>query len=162
MTHDLQKMCLKQNKSDYIEFAHFNIAGKLYVCFVSSTWQALYLNVFKPGSVNNQYLVVILSIYTSLDVDVMQWWFIIQNTNIARMYPSAINYNQQILLMGGCDHDTSFSSVEMLNLSDEKPKWDSSLPSMKEKRHSFASALLNGKILWRHSSENATLNRVSF
>ncbi|XP_076811828.1 uncharacterized protein LOC143458838 isoform X1 [Clavelina lepadiformis] len=73
-------------------------------------------------------------------------WIDLPDTNIARMYPSAVKYNQQILLMGGCDHDTSFNSVEMLNLSDEKPMWDSNLPSMGEKRHSFASALLNGLV----------------
>ncbi|CAK8685803.1 unnamed protein product [Clavelina lepadiformis] len=73
-------------------------------------------------------------------------WSDMPDTNIARMYPSAVNYNQQILLMGGCVHDTSFNSVEMLNLSDEKPMWDSNLPSMGEKRYRFASALLNGLV----------------
>ncbi|XP_076813357.1 kelch-like protein 12 [Clavelina lepadiformis] len=73
-------------------------------------------------------------------------WSNIPNTNIARMFPSAINYNQQILLMGGAKRYTStcYNSVEMLDLNDENPKWDNNLPSMGEERFGFASALLNG------------------
>ena len=40
-----------------------------------------------------------------------------------------------------------YNSVEMLDLNDENPKWDSNLPSMGEKRYAFASALLDGKLL---------------
>ena len=39
------------------------------------------------------------------------------------------------------------NSVEVLDLNDENPKWDSNLPSMGENRCQFASALLNGKLL---------------
>ncbi|CAK8688199.1 unnamed protein product [Clavelina lepadiformis] len=69
-------------------------------------------------------------------------------TNIARRYPSALNYNQQILLMGGMQglSGTNYNTVEMLDLNDENPKWDSNLPSMGEKRCTFASALLNGLV----------------
>ncbi|CAK8688213.1 unnamed protein product [Clavelina lepadiformis] len=70
------------------------------------------------------------------------------NTNIARRYPSAVNYNQQILLMGGMQGWVGpyYNSVEMLDLNDENPKWDSNLPSMGEKRYAFASTLLNGLV----------------
>ncbi|CAK8688087.1 unnamed protein product [Clavelina lepadiformis] len=50
-------------------------------------------------------------------------WNDMPDTNIARMFPSA-----------------------MLDLNDENPKWDSNLPSMGEKRHYFASALLDGLV----------------
>ena len=40
-----------------------------------------------------------------------------------------------------------YNSVEMLDLNDENPKWDSNLPSMGEKQGAFASALLDGKLL---------------
>ncbi|XP_076815126.1 kelch-like protein 12 [Clavelina lepadiformis] len=76
-------------------------------------------------------------------------WNDMPNTNIDRMYPSAVNYNQQILLMAGGRQrfsSTYYNSVEMLNLNDENPKWDSNLPSMVEKRWSFASALLDGLV----------------
>ncbi|CAK8688353.1 unnamed protein product [Clavelina lepadiformis] len=39
-----------------------------------------------------------------------------------------------------------YNSVEMLDLNDENPKWDSNLPSMGEKRYIFASTLLNGLV----------------
>ncbi|CAK8689877.1 unnamed protein product [Clavelina lepadiformis] len=71
------------------------------------------------------------------------------DTNIARRYPSAVNYNQQILLMGGSGkgrYGHCYNSVVMLDLNDENPKWDSNLPSMREKRHVFASTLLNGLV----------------
>ncbi|CAK8689871.1 unnamed protein product [Clavelina lepadiformis] len=68
------------------------------------------------------------------------------DTNIVRRYPSAVNYNQQILLMGGRQGSTYYNSVDMLNLNDENPKWDSNLPSMGEKRCGFASTLLNGLV----------------
>ncbi|CAK8688300.1 unnamed protein product [Clavelina lepadiformis] len=73
----------------------------------------------------------------------------VQDTNIARERPSAVNYNQQILLMGGyeCGSFNALNSAEMLDLNDENPKWDSNLPSMGEKRYGFASALLDGKLL---------------
>ncbi|CAK8685777.1 unnamed protein product [Clavelina lepadiformis] len=74
-------------------------------------------------------------------------WSNMPDTNIARRWPSAVNYNQQILLMGGSDDDEDLNSVEMLDLNDENPKWDSNLPSMGEKRYAFASALLDGKLL---------------
>ncbi|XP_076814328.1 kelch-like protein 12 isoform X2 [Clavelina lepadiformis] len=75
-------------------------------------------------------------------------WNDMPDTNIARGWPSAVNYNQQILLMGGAEGYTStcYKSVEMLDLNDENPKWDSSLSSMGEKRYRFASALLNGLV----------------
>ncbi|CAK8688342.1 unnamed protein product [Clavelina lepadiformis] len=75
-------------------------------------------------------------------------WSDMPDTNIARRYPSAVNYNQEILLMGGRQgySSTYYNSVEMLDLNDENPKWDSSLPSMGEKRYTFASALLNGLV----------------
>ena len=53
--------------------------------------------------------------------------------------------------MGGSKFDDDdynyLNSVEMLDLNAENPKWDSNLPSMREKRCVFASALLNGKLL---------------
>ncbi|CAK8688146.1 unnamed protein product [Clavelina lepadiformis] len=70
-------------------------------------------------------------------------WSDMLNTNIARRWPSAVNYNQQILLMGGGGGGAYYNSVEMLDLNDENPKWDSNLPSMIEKRLAFASSLLN-------------------
>ncbi|CAK8685808.1 unnamed protein product [Clavelina lepadiformis] len=74
-------------------------------------------------------------------------WSNMPNTNIARRSPSAVNYNQQILLMGGAEGlSTYYNSVEMLDLNDENPKWDSNLPSMGEKRYAFASALLDGLV----------------
>ncbi|XP_076811679.1 kelch-like protein 12 [Clavelina lepadiformis] len=75
-------------------------------------------------------------------------WSNMPDTNIARRYPSAVNYNQQILLMGGRKGlvGPRYNSVEMLDLNDENPKWDSNLPSMIEKRHALASALLNGLV----------------
>ncbi|CAK8689880.1 unnamed protein product [Clavelina lepadiformis] len=75
-------------------------------------------------------------------------WSNIPDTNIARTWPSAVNYNQQILLMGGAEelNGPYYNSVEMLDLNDENPKWDSNLPSMGEKRYAFASALLNGLV----------------
>ncbi|XP_076811847.1 kelch-like protein 12 [Clavelina lepadiformis] len=71
-------------------------------------------------------------------------WSNMPDTNIARGFPSAVNYNQQILLMGGSKGSTYYNSVEMLDLNDENPKWDSNLPSMIEKRYTFASSLLDG------------------
>ncbi|CAK8685799.1 unnamed protein product [Clavelina lepadiformis] len=62
------------------------------------------------------------------------------------MHPSAVNYNQQILLLGGTDGCNCFNSVEMLDLNYKNPKWDSNLPSMGEKRWAFASTLLNGLV----------------
>ncbi|CAK8685736.1 unnamed protein product [Clavelina lepadiformis] len=73
-------------------------------------------------------------------------WSNMTDTNIARRWPSAVNYNQQILLMGGSKGRTYYNSVEMLDLNDENPKWDSNLPSMGEKRGLFASALLDGLV----------------
>ncbi|CAK8685813.1 unnamed protein product [Clavelina lepadiformis] len=73
-------------------------------------------------------------------------WSNMPNINIARMWPSAVNYNQQILLLGGKQGSTYYNSVEMLDLNDENPKWDSNLPSMGEKRYRFASALLDGLV----------------
>ncbi|CAK8688373.1 unnamed protein product [Clavelina lepadiformis] len=75
-------------------------------------------------------------------------WNDMPDTNIARKCPSAVNYNQQILLMGGAKQPTGtrYNSVEMLDLNDENPKWDSNLPSMGEKRYGTASALLNGLV----------------
>ncbi|CAK8685784.1 unnamed protein product [Clavelina lepadiformis] len=75
-------------------------------------------------------------------------WNNMPDTNLARGMPSAVNYNQQILLMGGAEglSGTYYNSVEMLDLNDENPKWDSNLPSMGEKRGLFASALLNGLV----------------
>ncbi|CAK8689907.1 unnamed protein product [Clavelina lepadiformis] len=73
-------------------------------------------------------------------------WSKMPDTNIDRSRPSAVNYNQQILLMGGWQGSTYYNSVEMLDLNDENPKWDSNLPSMGEKRGLFASALLNGLV----------------
>ncbi|CAK8685764.1 unnamed protein product [Clavelina lepadiformis] len=80
-----------------------------------------------------------------------------QDTNIARMWPSAVNYNQQILLMGGWKRllGPRYDSFEMLDLNDENPKWDSKLPSMGEKRCRFASALLNG-LVYCAGGENDT------
>ncbi|XP_076811682.1 uncharacterized protein LOC143458718 [Clavelina lepadiformis] len=69
-------------------------------------------------------------------------WSDMPGTNIARERPSAVIYNQQILLMGGSDSNC-LNSVEMLDLNDDNPKWDSNLPSMGEKRWSFSSTLLN-------------------
>ncbi|CAK8685817.1 unnamed protein product [Clavelina lepadiformis] len=74
-------------------------------------------------------------------------WNKMPDTNIARIYPSAVIYNQQILLMGGSSKGLlgpDYNSVEMLDLNDENPKWESNLPSMGEKRNAFASTLLNG------------------
>ncbi|XP_076811321.1 uncharacterized protein LOC143456879 [Clavelina lepadiformis] len=70
------------------------------------------------------------------------------DTNIARGYPSAVNYNQQILMMGGAEEwdGPYYNSVEMLDLNDENPNWESNLPSMGEKRYAFASTLLNGLV----------------
>ncbi|CAK8685790.1 unnamed protein product [Clavelina lepadiformis] len=76
-------------------------------------------------------------------------WSKMPDTNIVRKYPSAVNYNQQILLMcGSCKGFLGpyYNSVEMLDLNDENPKWESNLPSMGEKRSLFASALLNGLV----------------
>ncbi|XP_076812957.1 kelch-like protein 12 [Clavelina lepadiformis] len=74
-------------------------------------------------------------------------WSNMPDTNIDRGFPSAINYNQQILLMGGWPRlGPYYNSVEMLDLNDENPKWDNNLPSMGEKRGVFASALLNGLV----------------
>ncbi|CAK8688302.1 unnamed protein product [Clavelina lepadiformis] len=73
-------------------------------------------------------------------------WSDMPDTNIARMHPSAVNYNQQILLMGGWQGRTYYNSVEMLDLNDEDPKWDSNLPSMGEERYAFESTLLNGLV----------------
>ncbi|CAK8688248.1 unnamed protein product [Clavelina lepadiformis] len=73
-------------------------------------------------------------------------WSDLPDTNIARRWPSAVNYNQQILLMAGSKGRTYYNSVEMLDLNDENPQWDSNLPSMIEKRHAFASSLLNGLV----------------
>ncbi|XP_076812946.1 kelch-like protein 12 [Clavelina lepadiformis] len=74
-------------------------------------------------------------------------WSNMPDTNIARRYPSAVNYDQQILLMGGWPRlGPYYNSVEMLDLNDENPKWDSNLPSMGEKRYIYASALLNGLV----------------
>ncbi|XP_076814719.1 kelch-like protein 12 isoform X2 [Clavelina lepadiformis] len=75
-------------------------------------------------------------------------WSDMPDTNIDRFCPSAVNYNQQILLMGGkrIFGNTYYNTVEMLDLNDENPKWDSNLPSMREKRQGFASALLNGLV----------------
>ncbi|XP_076820218.1 kelch-like protein 12 [Clavelina lepadiformis] len=75
-------------------------------------------------------------------------WSKMPDTNIARMHPSAVNYNQQILMMGGAEECDApcYNSVEMLDLNDENPKWDSNLPSMGEKRNAFASTLLNGLV----------------
>ncbi|CAK8688191.1 unnamed protein product [Clavelina lepadiformis] len=61
-------------------------------------------------------------------------WSDMPDTNIVRRFPSAVNYNQQIFLMGGSDDDADFlNSIEMLDLNDENPKWDSNFPSMGEK-----------------------------
>ncbi|XP_076813491.1 kelch repeat and BTB domain-containing protein F47D12.7-like isoform X2 [Clavelina lepadiformis] len=75
-------------------------------------------------------------------------WSDMPDTNIARTRPSAVNYNQQILLMGGyeCGSGNNLNAVEMLDLNDENPKWDSNFPSMGEERYAFASALLNGLV----------------
>ncbi|XP_076815127.1 kelch-like protein 7 [Clavelina lepadiformis] len=73
-------------------------------------------------------------------------WSDMPDTNFARRWPSAVNYNQQILLMGGAERHTYYNSVEILDLNDENPKWDSNLPSMGEKRRAFASALLDGLV----------------
>ncbi|CAK8688315.1 unnamed protein product [Clavelina lepadiformis] len=75
-------------------------------------------------------------------------WNDMPDTNIARKCPSAVNYNQQILLMGGAKEPTGtrYNSVEMMDLNDENPKWDNNLPSMGEKRYGTASALLNGLV----------------
>ncbi|CAK8689881.1 unnamed protein product [Clavelina lepadiformis] len=73
-------------------------------------------------------------------------WSNMPDTNIARRWPSAVNYNQQILLMGGRQGSTYYNSVEMLDLNDENPKWDSNLPSMGEERCLFASVLLDGLV----------------
>ncbi|CAK8688154.1 unnamed protein product [Clavelina lepadiformis] len=71
-------------------------------------------------------------------------WSDMPDTNIVRWWQSAVNYNQQILLMGGWKGGAYYNFVEMLDLNDENPKWDSNLPSMGEKRSAFASTLLNG------------------
>ncbi|CAK8685755.1 unnamed protein product [Clavelina lepadiformis] len=75
-------------------------------------------------------------------------WSDMPDTNIARKCPSAVNYNQQILLMGGFSGSPghSYHSVEMLDLNDKNPKWNSNLPSMEGKRYAFASALLDGLV----------------
>ncbi|XP_076812951.1 kelch-like protein 12 [Clavelina lepadiformis] len=74
-------------------------------------------------------------------------WSNMPDTKIDRGFPSAVNYNQQIFLMGGWPLLVPYyNSVEMLDLNDENPKWDSNLPSMGEKRGVFASALLNGPL----------------
>ncbi|CAK8689909.1 unnamed protein product [Clavelina lepadiformis] len=77
------------------------------------------------------------------------------DTNIDRRRPSAVNYKQQILLMGGWQGSTYYNSVEMLDLNDENPKWDSNLPSMGEKRGLFVSALLDG-LVYCAGGENDT------
>ncbi|CAK8685738.1 unnamed protein product [Clavelina lepadiformis] len=71
-----------------------------------------------------------------------------EDTNIDRMWPSVVNYNQQILLMGGAKRYTTtyYNSVEILDLNDENPKWGCNLPSMGEKRCAFASTLLDGLV----------------
>ncbi|CAK8689903.1 unnamed protein product [Clavelina lepadiformis] len=70
------------------------------------------------------------------------------DTNNAWGGPSAVNYNQQILLIGGIQgwFGHCYNSVEMLDLNDENPKWDSNLSSMGENRSAFASTLLNGLV----------------
>ncbi|XP_076820206.1 kelch-like protein 12 [Clavelina lepadiformis] len=73
-------------------------------------------------------------------------WSKMPDTNIDRGWPSAVNYNQQILLMGGSNGWTYYNSVEMLDLNDENPKWDSNLPSMGKNRSGFPSTLLNGLV----------------
>ncbi|CAK8688239.1 unnamed protein product [Clavelina lepadiformis] len=75
-------------------------------------------------------------------------WSDMPDTNIARIRLSAVNYNQQILLMGGAKGlgGPHYNSVEMLDLNDENAKWVSKLPSMREKRCLFASTLLNGLV----------------
>ncbi|CAK8672692.1 unnamed protein product [Clavelina lepadiformis] len=74
-------------------------------------------------------------------------WIDMPNTIIVRRSPSAVKYNQQILLMGGWDGVTAFNSVDvLLNLKDKTSKWESDLPSMGKKRQSLASALLNGNV----------------
>ncbi|CAK8685826.1 unnamed protein product [Clavelina lepadiformis] len=85
-------------------------------------------------------------------------WSNMLDTNIARMHPSAVNYNQQILLMGGAEgwDGPYYNSVEMLDLNDENPKWDSNLPSMGEKRNVFASALLDGLVYCAGGYNNDT------
>ncbi|CAK8685745.1 unnamed protein product [Clavelina lepadiformis] len=82
-------------------------------------------------------------------------WSNLPDTNIARGSPSAVNYNQQILLMGGRQGSTYYNSVEMLDLNDENPKWDSNLPSMGEKRCGLASTLLDG-LVYCAGGENDT------
>ncbi|CAK8682594.1 unnamed protein product [Clavelina lepadiformis] len=84
-------------------------------------------------------------------------WSDMPDTNIARERPSAVNYNQQILLMGGheCGSFNALNSAEMLDLNDENPKWDSNLPSMGEKRYGFASTLLDG-LVYCAGGEDAT------
>ncbi|XP_076810265.1 kelch-like protein 12 [Clavelina lepadiformis] len=74
-------------------------------------------------------------------------WSNMPDTNITRRMPSAVNYNQQILLMGGSKGRTYYNSVEMLDLNDENPKWDINLLSMGEERCNFASALLDGDLM---------------
>ncbi|CAK8688361.1 unnamed protein product [Clavelina lepadiformis] len=73
-------------------------------------------------------------------------WSKMPDTNIVRRYSSAVNCNQQILLMGGAQDSVYYKSVEMLDLNDENPKWDNNFPSMGEKRYLFASTLLNGLV----------------
>ncbi|XP_076812952.1 uncharacterized protein LOC143459621 [Clavelina lepadiformis] len=82
-------------------------------------------------------------------------WSKMPDTNTARRYPSAVNYNQQIILMAGGKGmiSTYYNSVEMLDLNDENPKWDSNLPAMGKKRCNFASALLNGNLMESHAEE---------
>ncbi|XP_076811701.1 kelch-like protein 25 [Clavelina lepadiformis] len=84
-------------------------------------------------------------------------WSNMPDTKIARRCPSAVNYNQQILLMGGRQGliGPRYNSVEMLDLNDENPKWDSNLPSMGENRYGFASTLLNG-LVYCAGGEDAT------
>ncbi|XP_076811848.1 kelch-like protein 23 [Clavelina lepadiformis] len=86
-------------------------------------------------------------------------WSDMPDTNVAREFPSAVNYNQQILLMGGSEGRTYYNSVEMLDLNDENPKWDNNVPSMGEKRSAFASALLDG-LVYCAGGYNGT-NRLS-
>ncbi|CAK8689863.1 unnamed protein product [Clavelina lepadiformis] len=97
--------------------------------------------IFMIGGLNCQQSVVKFNTKTNR-------WSNMPDTNIDRRWPSAVCYNQQILLMGGAIGYTStrYNSVEMLDMNDENPKWDSNLPSMIEKRSAFASTSLNGLV----------------
>ncbi|CAK8688277.1 unnamed protein product [Clavelina lepadiformis] len=85
-------------------------------------------------------------------------WSNMPDTNSARERPSAVNYNQQILLMGGAHRifGPYYNTAEMLDLNDENPNWDSNLPFMGEKRYIFASALLNGLVYCAGGHNNGT------